>query len=226
MATSHLTLAGDWETCGVPACDLLFHLDMGVAEAKQLPKRAIYPLLEVAQPPTEVRENGQKLWRDSRGSVHRDYDLPAVLYLEGDMLWYQHGNVHRDHDRPAYIGGDGSKSWHQYGKLHRDHDLPALVSDEELQWYWHDEQHREGDKPASINSAAISWYRAGVVHRENDQPAVIYDTGGFDWAENGKLTHTKVPNPRVLLHERKAYMAEHLRRLGEPLRDENGYPIS
>ena len=50
------------------------------------------------------------------GKFHRDNDLPAVVYANGDKYWYQNGKLHRDNDLPAIVWADGEKRWWQNGK--------------------------------------------------------------------------------------------------------------
>jgi hypothetical protein len=43
--------------------------------------------------------SGTKSWLDAAGYEHR-LNGPAVIYADGDMMWYRHGQLHRD-DGPA-----------------------------------------------------------------------------------------------------------------------------
>src|SRR5271170_6044899 len=38
--------------------------------------------------------------------LHRDNDLPAIIYANGTQWWYQRGVYHRDNDLPAIIYSD------------------------------------------------------------------------------------------------------------------------
>jgi len=49
------------------------------------------------------------------GQLHRDNDLPAIIYDDGEMRWCQNNQLHRDNDLPAVISADGSKLWYQKG---------------------------------------------------------------------------------------------------------------
>lgn len=45
-----------------------------------------------------------KLFQSEDGpiyKVHRDNDLPAIIYKNGTRKWYQNGNLHRDNNKPV-----------------------------------------------------------------------------------------------------------------------------
>jgi hypothetical protein len=71
------------------------------------------------------------------GKLHRDNDLPAVEWVDGDKEWYQNGQRHRDNDLPAYERADGSKAWWQNGLRHRE-DGPAIEWANGRKEYWLD----------------------------------------------------------------------------------------
>lgn len=123
--------------------------------------------------------------------LHRDGDLPAIEWSDGDREWYQNGLLHRDGDLPAIEWSDDTKMWYKHGKLHRDNDLPAVKwSDGHTEWWVDGNRHREGDLPAIINSTEtrewLCWYKNGNLHREDDKYAVSYDNT-FKWYKDGKL---------------------------------------
>jgi hypothetical protein len=133
--------------CGV-ACSLLFH--------------ACAPTMEVGP---VTGERGTQRWYDADGRLHRSHDLPAVVWLNGAQLWYQHGERHRDGDLPAVVTADGLQMWYQHGDLHRDGDLPAVVTVDGSRW----------------------WYRHGKLHRDGDLPAVVWPNGHQEWWVDGTL---------------------------------------
>ena len=52
--------------------------------------------------------------------LHRENDLPAIEYANGDLVWYQYGEYHREGDKPARISDNGQdQEWWFEGKLHR-----------------------------------------------------------------------------------------------------------
>jgi len=46
---------------------------------------------------------GSKIWLDSDGLYHRENDKPAIIDVDGTMMWYTHGKLHRDHAMPAIV---------------------------------------------------------------------------------------------------------------------------
>ena len=66
--------------------------------------------------PTEIDEFGTKIWKNSEGQWHRDNDLPAIIWNNGDCYWHQNGILHRDNDLPAAIWADGCCDWWIDGK--------------------------------------------------------------------------------------------------------------
>ena len=42
---------------------------------------------------------------------HRDDDLPAVIFINGQREWWRDGKRHRDNDNPAIIYKHGDKEW-------------------------------------------------------------------------------------------------------------------
>jgi len=95
--------------------------------------------------------------------LHRDDDLPSVIYKDGSKYWYKNGQLHRDNDLPAAIYHDGSQSWYKNNKLHRDNDLPAVI----------------------FYNGTKYWYKDGLRHRDNDLPAVVKKDGTQEWYKNG-----------------------------------------
>ena len=74
-------------------------------------------LIEIFKKPTEIWPDGTMVWRNEYGEFHRDNDLPAIIYLNGDKYWYKNGKRHRYGDNPAVICADGGKSWYKNGKF-------------------------------------------------------------------------------------------------------------
>lgn len=115
---------------------------------------------------------GTKHWCRNR-KLHRDGDLPALEYANGDKEWYQNGNLHRDGDLPAVENASCSKEWYQNGKCHRDSDQPAV-------------EYEDGSK---------EWYQNGEHHRDGDQPAIEYASGRKSWYKyDKKYTHKQIVN--------------------------------
>ena len=53
--------------------------------------------------------NGNKIWRNSAGQLHRT-DGPAIEYADGIKCWFVNGQRHRT-DGPAIERADGTKEW-------------------------------------------------------------------------------------------------------------------
>jgi hypothetical protein len=134
------------------------------------------------------------------GLLHREYDLPAIEYIEIIKKWYMHDKLHRI-GGPAIERANGDKEWYIQGMLHRS-DGPAVEwttgyrawynhnelhntcgpavtrSNGTLEWWIHGKQHRDGDLPAveSLNGHK-EWWINGARHRDNGLPAVIHKDG-------------------------------------------------
>jgi hypothetical protein len=83
------------------------------------------------------------------GKLHRENDLPAVIYKDNTKLWFINDKPHRDGDLPAVISG-GREEWYKYGHRHRDDDKPAVYDDGLKKWYYRGKLHR-------LNGPAIEW---------------------------------------------------------------------
>jgi hypothetical protein len=68
----------------------------------------------------ETDQSGTKWWYNAKRKLHRDNDLPAVEFVDGDKYWYVNGLLHRNNGLPAieYISGytSGCKLWYIYNK--------------------------------------------------------------------------------------------------------------
>jgi ribosomal protein L25 (general stress protein Ctc) len=64
----------------------------------------------------KITEYHDVIWYKN-GLIHRDNDLPAVIYSNGAKYWYQNSLWHRDNDLPAVVYPNGLKHWYQNGKL-------------------------------------------------------------------------------------------------------------
>lgn len=82
----------------------------------------------------------QTIWYH-QGLIHRDYG-PALIFGCGDKEWYKHGQLHRDNDLPAVIWNNGKDlRWFQNGNLHR---IGAAASiHNELEEYFFDGKYYE-----------------------------------------------------------------------------------
>jgi len=55
------------------------------------------------EPAPIISEYGTQRWYNKAGELHRENDLPAVIYKDGHVSWWKNGEVHRDNDMPAVI---------------------------------------------------------------------------------------------------------------------------
>ena len=69
---------------------------------------------------------GNKKWYNKKGELHRDNDLPAVIYVDGSKHWYQNGKLHRLKG-PAVIFPDGSKEWFIEGKEYTEEEFNKVI---------------------------------------------------------------------------------------------------
>ena len=130
--------------------------------------------------------------RNANGELHCDGGLPAVEDVDiGAKEWWVNGQRHRDEDLPAVEydngDGDGDKYWYVNGELHREGGLPAIqCTDGEKWWYVNGKRHRDGDLPAiEYADGDKYWYVNGKLHREGGLPAIEYTNGYKDWWVNG-----------------------------------------
>lgn len=42
-------------------------------------------------------------WFDTKGNSHRDYDLPAAAYQDGEVNWHNSGRYYRKKQKPDII---------------------------------------------------------------------------------------------------------------------------
>ena len=73
-------------------------------------------LIERFEKPTRITLGGAMVWKNEDGELHRENDLPAIIYADSSKFWYKNGKLHRENYMPAIIYADGSKSWYKNGK--------------------------------------------------------------------------------------------------------------
>lgn len=59
----------------------------------------------------KVDEYGTKRWLNNNEEFHRENDLPAIEYSNGDKWYFQKGRLHRLKG-PAIHLADGTKRWY------------------------------------------------------------------------------------------------------------------
>ena len=109
------------------------------------------------------------------GKLHREDDLPAAEWLDGEKLWYRNGKLHREGDNPAVMRSNGTMEWRRDGELHRENDSPAIVSESASHWYVNGVKHRGDDKPAYVSASGCKeWYIDGKISRVGGKPTSQY----------------------------------------------------
>lgn len=86
-----------------------------------------------------LEEDGYQFWFNIKHDLdmihlHRDNDLPAIVYKEGTQGWYRDNDHHRDGDLPAFISAY-VKAYFRHGNLHRENGPAYIIIDGESEWY-------------------------------------------------------------------------------------------
>ena len=87
----------------------------------------------------EVGLGGVQRWFTRTGNLHRT-DGPAVVYPDGQEMWYFNGERHRIGGPACYGGLPGATAWYHCNRLHRE-DGPALIHNGKVEWYVHGKQY-------------------------------------------------------------------------------------
>ena len=85
---------------------------------------------------TQIR--GVQRWYRNRG-LHRDADLPAVVYPNNFMIWYQNGLIHRENNKPAMIYYDKVQAWFNRGALFKGNNFPSVIYESGASEYYEDD---------------------------------------------------------------------------------------
>ena len=117
-------------------------------------------LFELLTLDCRVDADGTVRYFNALGQLHREYG-PAVKYVDGTLVWYQHGQLHRL-GGPAVVNADGSKFWYRHGL-----------------------RHRIAGPAVEYEDSTHMWYQNGQLHRL-DGPALVDADGVCDWYINGK----------------------------------------
>lgn len=141
-------------------------------------------------------------WRVN-GVLHR-LDGPAVIYDNGEQVWYKDGKRHRI-DGPARICDD-HEEWYFDGVLHR-LDGPAILYKNYEEWYKNGKLHRI-DGPARLGKKYEEWRIDGVLHRL-DGPAII-----------DKVLPDKIIN-KYFIHGKEITKGEHNEYIRKKLKHKN-----
>ncbi len=100
-------------------------------------------------------EYGTTRYTNEEGQLHRE-DRPALIYENGDEIWYLNGKRHRK-GAPALIHVKGDKFWYQDDKLHRE-DGPAIERlDGSKEWFLKGVQLVKEDYKLYAKSPNVVW---------------------------------------------------------------------
>lgn len=124
-------------------------------------------------------------------------DEPAVVFKNGDWVWYKRGLVHREGGPAVKLGNN--YYWAAFGVAHRD-DGPAFSRStakniNSFRWYSHGDLHRI-DGPAEIlgtcdGKQICTWYRRGVIHRWHGPACYTLEPGQTETVYGAWLLHDK-----------------------------------
>ena len=104
---------------------------------------------------------------------HREDDLPAIEYTNGDLEWWVNGKQHRTNG-PAVERHNGTKLWFIHGKLHRENDLPAVEWwNGSKEWFINDKLHRIGGPAIECVTGGNSWWENGVCRRHTQYADIV-----------------------------------------------------
>ena len=119
---------------------------------------------EIKDPPTEIDSDGNKIWKDDKGNLHR-LDGPAVEYTNGTKAWFVNGKYHRI-DGPAIEYAHGTKAWWINGLRHRE-DGPAIEgANGDKEWYLNGQRHRLDGPAIEWADGTKHWYIEGNKYSE------------------------------------------------------------
>lgn len=52
------------------------------------------------------------VWKNKDGLIHRDNDLPAIMYSDGTKEWFKNGVPHRDDENKPAISFSNGKNFY------------------------------------------------------------------------------------------------------------------
>ena len=114
-----------------------------------------------------IDSDGNQRWYNSDNQLHRDNDLPAVIYSSGTQYWYKNNQQHRDNDLPAKIYPSGTQYWCKNNKYHRDNDLPAVIQ-------------AEVDENTGEKKYFVEYYVDGIFLSEKELDEESYNICKYD----------------------------------------------
>ena len=82
----------------------------------------------------KIKSKYRTEYHNSDDKLHRDNDLPAIIWPDGTEIWYRNNLCHRDNG-PAVIWSDGTQVWYRNGKRHRDNGPAVIRVSGTQEWY-------------------------------------------------------------------------------------------
>jgi hypothetical protein len=116
-----------------------------------------------------------------QGTILHNPSGPAMIFPNGDQVWYLHGQHHRL-DGPA-IERSFMKCWKIFGKLHRVN-LPAVIADDYQAYYQNDQLHNIHGPAQIYTNGDLYFYQFGKLHNLHG-PAIIRQSQS-SWCINGE----------------------------------------
>ncbi len=114
---------------------------------------------------TVTTEGGGRSTPTFCGKLHSFGDKPAMVTVSpgGIYRWCHNGYLHRDNDLPAVVYRHGAANWYRHGKLHRDGG-PARVGipGSESQYYWQGWRYYNNKYPILWNGDTYVFTVKGV----------------------------------------------------------------
>ena len=122
----------------------------------------------------KVEDNGDTRWHqkqlDGKLLLHRENDLPAIEYANGNKYWLLNGQYHRDNG-PAVEYADGTKFWYQNGQYHRDNGPAIECANGHKYWYKSGKLHRDNGPAMEYPDGYKAWYLNAIQYTETEHLA-------------------------------------------------------
>lgn len=106
--------------------------------------------------------------RDTWENVPKDYTGIVHYSASHATFWFYKGLLHRDNDLPAKVFQNGDKEWYKFGMRHRDKG-PACVSRTSEKWYFYDQLHKEDGPAEKYTSGYIQYHLHGEKFFTQDE---------------------------------------------------------
>ena len=105
---------------------------------------------------SELLTKERIVYYNSSGEYHRE-DGPAVIYADGDQLWYINNKFHRE-DGPAVTWANGNQYWWINGKRHREYGPAVTWADGDQEWWINGEY---------VTDKVVTWAKSCDIDLDN-----------------------------------------------------------